>query len=490
MRFDSRPGFLGTKPLSVVVIAALAAVIFVIDANSNSGVTISVLYVGVVLLAAATSSARIVVLVSICCAVLTVIALVFASQGEDATLGILNDSLSIAANAITTFLVLRALSTGAQLRERVRLLESSHDAVFFRSMSNRIYFWNKAAEEIYGWTREEANGTVPHELLGTVFPEPFEKISAKLHATGRWEGELIHTRKGGEQLIVASRWSLHRDQNGLPSAILETNNDITEARRMQESLDDAQSELARFNRVSLMGEMTASISHEINQPISGAVTNASAALHWLAAEPPNIAKVRSSLERIIKDAHRASDVIGRVRALAKKKPPQKEPTDLNELVSEVLALTDRELHGNSVTVSTHLLSGLPLVEADRIQVQQVILNLVSNAIEAMGMTSPKERGLTVRTGRDPAHLFVEVSDTGPGVQESQAQRLFQSFYTTKDSGMGMGLSISRSIIEAHGGQLSLVPKHSSGACFRFTLPVAASSADQPAQGDRADIRTS
>ncbi len=262
--------------------------------------------------------------------------------------------------------------------------------------------------------------------------------------------------------------------------VLATNSDIAERRRAQESLQQVQSDLARFNRVMLMGEMTASIAHEINQPISGAITNANAALHWLAADPPNVEEVRKSLERIVKDGYRASDVIARVRALARKTPPRKDPLDINEAVDEVLALTERELQRNAVKVTVRLCRDLPLIRADRTQIQQVICNLVVNAIEAMSDTSPGHRQLWVITGPDSSDVFVEVRDNGAGLQAAERERLFQSFYTTKAGGMGMGLSLSRSIVEAHGGRLSAAPNEPNGAIFRFTLPVEPSTVDQKA----------
>ena len=359
----------------------------------------------------------------------------------------------------------------AQLEERASLLELSHDAVFSLDLGAVISTWNRAAEELYGWPSEEAIGRNVHDLLETTFPEPIEDIYATLHRTGRWEGELLHRKRDGTKVMAASRWSLHHDRQGQPVAILETNNDITERKRAEESLQQAQSDLARFNRVSLMGEMTASISHEINQPISGAITNANAALHWLAAEPPNVEEVRKSLERIVKDGHRASDVIGRVRALARKTPPHKDPLDINEAIGEVLALAERELQSNSVKVSVRLSRKLPLVPADRIQVQQVVLNLVVNAIEAMSGTSERHRQLSVSTGPDSSDVFVEIRDCGAGLQAADRERLFHSFYTTKEGGMGMGLSLSRAIVEAHGGRLSAAPNEPNGAIFRFTLPV-------------------
>ena len=466
---------------SPLTIAALVAAIFVLDASTSSNIAISVLYVGVVLLTAGSPRTRIIVLVSIACAALTLIALFLSPPGESFSVAVLNDCLAITANAITTFLVLRARSANVLLRENASLLELSHDAVFSLDMGAVITSWNRAAEELYGWTNEEAVGKVVHDLLETTFPEPIEDIHATLRRTGRWEGELQHKKRDGTPVITASRWSLHHDQQGKPVAVLETNNDITERKRAQESLQQAQSDIARFNRVMLMGEMTASISHEINQPISGAITNANAAVHWLAAEPPNLVEVRKSLDRIVKDGHRASEVIARVRALATKTPPRKGPLDINEAVGEVLALTERELQSNSVRVSLRLARNLPPVPADRIQIQQVILNLVMNAIEAMGGTSESDRQLSVSTGPESSHVFIEVGDSGSGLPAAEYERLFQSFYTTKPGGMGMGLSLSRSIVEAHGGRLSAAPNEPSGAIFRFTLPIVdPSTADQDA----------
>ncbi|MDP9421647.1 MAG: sensor histidine kinase [Pseudomonadota bacterium] len=229
-----------------------------------------------------------------------------------------------------------------------------------------------------------------------------------------------------------------------------------------------------------MGEIAASIAHEINQPISGAITNANAALHWLAADPPNVGEVRKSLERIVKDGYRASDVIARVRALARKTPPRKDPLDINEAVGDVLALTERKLQSNGVKVTVRLSRDLPLIRADRTQVQQVICNLVVNGIEAMSSTGRDHRQLSVITGPDSSGIFVEVRDNGAGFQAAERERLFQSFYTTKAGGMGMGLSLSRSIVEAHGGRLSAEPNEPNGAIFRFTLPVEPTTVDSKA----------
>jgi signal transduction histidine kinase len=239
-----------------------------------------------------------------------------------------------------------------------------------------------------------------------------------------------------------------------------------------EALQQAQADLARLNRVMLLEEMAASIAHEVNQPISAVITNANAGLRWLGARQPDPDEVRQALGRIVRDGTRAGEVISRIRALVKKTPPRRERLDINQTIREVVALTQTEMQRNGVTLQSRLSNELPLVSADRVQLQQVIMNLIINAIEAMSSANGRPRELTIVSGTDDANdLFVEVHDTGPGLDPEQLDRLFQSFYTTKPDGIGMGLAISRSIAEAHGGRLSAAPNKPHGAVFRLTLPV-------------------
>ncbi len=254
--------------------------------------------------------------------------------------------------------------------------------------------------------------------------------------------------------------------NQLAETNAKLSDQIAEVKHAQEQVH-----LARINRVMLMGEMTASIAHEVNQPLTGILANAGAALRYLARDVPELEEVRRILGLIVRDGRRAGDVVIRVRALAKKAPPQKQPLDVNDIILEVIALTNRELQAKSVGLQTRLSGDLPLVAADRVQLQQVILNLIVNAIEAMSETGNDSRQLAVSSGpSDSNHLFVEVRDSGPGLDPANLDRVFQSFYTTKPEGMGMGLSISRSIIEAHSGRLWVTPNEPRGAVFRFTLP--------------------
>jgi C4-dicarboxylate-specific signal transduction histidine kinase len=246
---------------------------------------------------------------------------------------------------------------------------------------------------------------------------------------------------------------------------------ITRTRRAAEASRQAQADLAHASRVMTMGELTTSIAHEVNQPLAGIVTNAGACLRWLAGDPPNLEEAREAARRIIRDGNRASEVIARIRALARKAETEKQPMDLNEAVEEVLALTEGEVRRNGVLLRRERAADLPPVLGDRVQLQQVVLNLVMNGIEAMSTTRDRPRLLKVKTQRvDGDHACVTVQDSGVGLAPNDAEHIFEAFYSTKRSGMGMGLSISRSIVENHGGRLYALPSDGTGATFQFTVP--------------------
>jgi PAS domain S-box-containing protein len=243
--------------------------------------------------------------------------------------------------------------------------------------------------------------------------------------------------------------------------------DVTERRRAEEE----RQALAHANRITTMGQLTASIAHEVNQPIAAVVTNAQAALRWLNMQPPNAEEVRQALDRIVSNGRRAGGVIGRIRALVAKAPPLNDRLDVNEVTREVIALTRSELRSSGTSLQTQLADRLPLVQGDRIQLQQVMLNLILNAVEAMSGSSETARDLLIRTEQDGSGgVLVAVEDSGPGLQPESLDRLFDAFYTTKPSGMGMGLSICRSIIEAHGGRVWATTNVPRGAVLQFTLP--------------------
>jgi signal transduction histidine kinase len=247
--------------------------------------------------------------------------------------------------------------------------------------------------------------------------------------------------------------------------------DVTAAKQAEEELHQARADLAHVTRVTTLGELTASIAHEVKQPVAAVIINAHAGLRWLAAQPPDLDEVRQALGRIIDDGNRASEVIDRTRALVKKAPPRKDRLHINEIILEVIDLTRSEVHRNRVALQTELLSDLPHISGDRIQLQQVILNLIINATEAMSEVSEGPREVLVGSGKDDSDgVLVAVRDSGPGLDTKHLDHLFDAFYSTKLNGLGMGLAISRSIIDAHGGRLWATPNVPRGAVFQFSLP--------------------
>ena len=546
---------------------------------------------------------------------------------------------SVALQNATSILIARQRAEArseAALREQANLLNLTHDSIFVRGMDDVITYWNRGAEELYGWTAEKAVGKVSHQLTQTVFPAPIDEIRAELLRTGRWEGELVHTKADGTQVVVASRWSLQSDERQRPLAILETNNDITERKRAQalligekrilemvakgdslelvlealclfvedqvsgvlssillldpngsclrhgaapslpksyteaidgatigprvgscgtaayrgeqvvvsdiardplwtdykdvalahglracwstpiissegkvlgtfamyrrepgspsrqehdlieqithlagvaldrkrteEALRQAQANLAHVSRVTTMGELTASLAHEVNQPIAAAVTNANTCLRWLAASTPNLEEARAAAMRIVKDGTRAAEIISRIRLLFKKGTAERELVDVNEVIREMIVLLRGEATRYSISFRTELGVDLPQVMGDRVQLQQVFMNLMLNGIEAMkDMGSAGE--LTVKLQQaENGQLLISVSDTGVGLPARQADQIFNAFFTTKADGTGMGLSISRSIVESHGGRLWATANPGRGATFHLTLP--------------------
>ncbi len=246
--------------------------------------------------------------------------------------------------------------------------------------------------------------------------------------------------------------------------------DLTEHMLALDALRETQMELAHVNRVATMGQLTASIAHEVNQPIAAAVTNASAGLRWLAAQPPDLKEIREAFEGIVRAGKQAGEVISRIRGLIKKVPAQRAALDVNEAILETIALTRSEMRQHDIVLKTELANDLPRISGDRIQLQQVMLNLIMNAIEAMSETSEGPRELLIRSEIDlPDGVMVIVRDWGPGLKPESLNHLFDPFYSTKPAGMGMGLSICRSITEAHGGRLWATANTPRGAVFQFTL---------------------
>ena len=243
-------------------------------------------------------------------------------------------------------------------------------------------------------------------------------------------------------------------------------------RERGEALQEVQTELAHVTRVMTLGELTASIAHEVNQPLAAIVTNGNACLRWLGGASPNLTEARQAVDRIIKDSYRASAVISRVRTLVKKAPARSDVVDLNDVILEVLALAESEARRNHVLLKQQLASDLPFVHGDRVQLQQVILNLIINGLESIAKSNSGSRELSISSTKDEANnVVVAVRDSGTGLDPANLERVFDAFFTTKADGMGMGLAISRTIIESHGGRLWATTNAPKGAVFQFTIPV-------------------
>ena len=234
----------------------------------------------------------------------------------------------------------------------------------------------------------------------------------------------------------------------------------------------AQADLAHMSRMMLVGELGTSIAHEVSQPLAAIAANGNAAIRWLNAVPPNSGETQKALERIVEAAGRAGDVVGRIRSLAARKPPSREPVDMAETVQETLALALGEIRGSQIVLRTELANDLPTVTGDRVQLQQVILNFVVNAIEALKAGRADDRDLLVSLATDGRKITLSVRDNGVGLTQGSLDKIFDPFYSTKPGGMGVGLAISRSIVEAHGGAVYAAPNYPSGAVFGFTLPMA------------------
>jgi PAS domain S-box-containing protein len=300
------------------------------------------------------------------------------------------------------------------------------------------------------WRDRTAQARAEFEMTGAV--QPFEK--QYFHKDGRRVPVLVGYAAFDEQ----------RDQN--VAFVL----DLTERKRAEEALRQMQSDFAHINRVSMLGELAASLSHEITQPIASARNNARAAQNFLEMQSPDMGEVREALACVVGDTDRARDIIDRIREQMKKAPPRKERFDLNAAINEVLILAQSVTNRNGVSVHTRLADGLLPVLGDRVQLQQVLLNLILNAAEAMGSVEAGARELLISTEQDQTGVLVAVRDSGPGIDPTDLEQVFAAFYTTKSSGTGMGLSICRSIIDAHGGKLWAEANEPWGALFQFTLP--------------------
>jgi len=337
-------------------------------------------------------------------------------------------------------------------------------------------FLNQRWLEYTGLSLKEAI----EQPASTIHPEDVPRVMekwAKDMAAGRSSEDEMRLRRADKQY----RWFLVRtaplfDERGNILRWYGTSTDIEDRKLAEEALRETQAVLAHVARRSIVGELTASIAHEVNQPLGAIVSNAEAGLNWLSDHLPNLNEAREALQRIIRDGSRASEVVARVRSLLKDGKAIKTRFGLDEIIQEIVALTKAEAQRRDVSVRTRLGPNLPQLTADRVQLQQVLMNLVMNSLDALTAVADRPRILTIHADTDsPASIRVEVQDTGPGIEPQRMKKIFEPFQTTKPHGLGLGLSISRSIIEAHGGHLRVARNDGSGVTFQFTLPVNANS---------------
>ena len=376
-------------------------------------------------------------------------------------------------DALTSFLMFRHLRTSERNLEEAQRL--AHVGYWERDPETDRITWSDETYRIFGLPPQAQSLTLA-QLPDLIHPDDQQSmihaVAEALRGGRRYDVEYRVVRPTGEVRLVHSQGDVLRDESGRPRRMFGSVQDITERKRAEEALHQAQAALAHVTRVATLGELSASIAHEVNQPLAGVVTNGQACLRWRAREVPDLQEARAAVERIIRDGHRASEVIRRIRAFATKTDPHEVPLDLNDVIREVARLVHREVLGHRVSLRTDLAAVLPQVLGDRVQLQQVLINLVINGIEAMTSVTDRPRELWIRSHQPAAdQVCVTVQDSGIGIDPADLDRLFHAFFTTKTGGMGMGLSISRSIIEAHGGRLWATAHVPHGAVFQFTLPM-------------------
>jgi len=606
----------------------LALIIAVVDTFTDFDGAVAVLYVVVVLLAARTFRRLDIIVAGTGGIVLTIAAYLNSHGLNHVGSPTVRALVSLAAIGITALLALQNQSATRRLAAQARLLNLSHDMIFVRDHQGVINFWNRTAEDAYGWPASMALGRVADDLLQTRYPDRREAIEAELLTTGSWDGTLEQKTQAGATLVLESRWVLQRDHHGRVTGVMETHRDvtdrkaaytalvsserryrrmfdasrigviqedwravrteltalglmdgsaltahlaqhpefigqvrkltavddmnpaflamvgrpgaapepysvddilceddrmfarsltafaqgdafhegetevvhadgsrvpvlftitfppaddldgsvlvfvvdITERRQAQDALLLAQTELAHAARVATLGELTASIAHEVNQPLMAVVTSGDAGMRWLRRPQPDLHEVELAMERIISEGRRASEIVKRIRAFLSKAPVQQAALDIGAVIEEATRLVAHELTRERVALQVDIEPGLPLIMGDRIQLQQVLVNLMVNASQAMsGQSQARQLSVSARRHDDDGLVAVTVGDTGPGIAPDDLERLFDPFFTTKPQGMGMGLPICRTSAQAHGGSLTVDNTPGAGAAFTLTL---------------------
>jgi signal transduction histidine kinase len=364
------------------------------------------------------------------------------------------------------------IATAADITDRVRsetelkrsetyLAEAqkiSHTGCWARNLTTGALFWSQEEWRIFGLDPETTKLSY-EKFLQMVSEKRSYDIPFRIVLS---DGSIKHIHSVGKPFF---------EKSGGVTEYIGVSMDVTERKRDEAALQLAQAELARVARLTTIGELAASIAHEINQPLSAISTNCLAALRWLGREVPNLAEAKQALERTSKEAQRASDVIGRIRALLKHDKPKYTPLEFNDVIKEVVTMTQSALEARGVSVRTDLPPGLPPALGDRVQLQQVLLNLIMNGADAMSLVASGRRILGLSSRVESSHnILVSIQDSGTGLEEGLLDRIFDPLFTTKPNGMGMGLAICKSIVEGHGGRIWALPGSPNGTVFQFTVP--------------------
>jgi signal transduction histidine kinase len=464
---------------------AITLIIFLIDWLSTLDVAIAVLYVVVILISGDLFTRKGLLAVSLTCGLLTLAAYLLSHGTQWLTPAFARCIVSLAAIAITSYLALKNKDAKDALQAQVHLL---HRSEAFLAEAQRLsltgsiglkmpsadMYWSDEAKRIFEFehlhpTLECVIGRTHPEDVGAL--KSFIEMAYAGHANLETEFRLLMPDGSVKCLrMLACQVRDANDECEYIGALM----DVTATKNAEEALHRSQMQLAHITRITTLGELAASIAHEVNQPLAAITTNAEAGLRWLNRPVPDLDEVRSATERIMSEAHRASEVIRRIRALSRKTVPQHVQVDLRQVLQESVELVRREIQRHRVTLELKVGDRALYADGDRIQLQQVIINLLINAMQAMSGMQAKSRKLTVRLSAPPAGgVQLGVQDNGPGVAAQNLPSLFNPFFTTKPEGMGMGLSICRSIIEAHGGRIWAESELGHGALLSFSLPACA-----------------